>query len=107
MSDYHLSSTSGMKDEYVHEVCRYGGAEPHALAALVIPRNVNELVRLRQYDPFLRLKQKKNCVVYLNKLKMHRGIFCLNPHPLDPSSPWSVEHHLSVKSLNGKNICHV
>jgi hypothetical protein len=41
MSDYHLSSTSGMKDEYVHEVCRYGGAEPHALAALVITSNVN------------------------------------------------------------------
>jgi len=36
MSDYHLSSTTGIKDEYVHEVCRYGGAEPHALAALVI-----------------------------------------------------------------------
>ena len=46
-------STSLIKDDYVHEVCRYGAAEPHAMAALVGGCAAHEAIKLltKQYVP--------------------------------------------------------
>merc|ERR1719189_1227987 len=42
-----------IKDDYVHEVCRFGAAEPHALAALIGGCAAHEAIKLltRQYVP--------------------------------------------------------
>ena len=46
-------STSLIKDDYVHEVCRYGAAEPHAMAALIGGCAAHEAIKLltKQYVP--------------------------------------------------------
>ena len=42
-----------IKDDFVHEVCRYGAAEPHALAAFIGGCAAHEAIKLltRQYVP--------------------------------------------------------
>jgi amyloid beta precursor protein binding protein 1 len=47
-----LSATI-IKDDLVHEVCRYGGAEPHALAAFIGGCAAQEAIKLltKQYVP--------------------------------------------------------
>ena len=42
-----------IKDDFVHEVCRYGAAEPHALAAMTGGCAAHEAIKLltRQYVP--------------------------------------------------------
>eukprot|EP00096_Caligus_rogercresseyi_P005830 TRINITY_DN21867_c0_g1_i1.p1 TRINITY_DN21867_c0_g1~~TRINITY_DN21867_c0_g1_i1.p1 ORF type:complete len:552 (+),score=178.92 TRINITY_DN21867_c0_g1_i1:57-1712(+) len=53
--DYGLGGFLGgiVKDEYIHEVTRYGASEPHALAALVGGAAAQEVIKLltRQYVP--------------------------------------------------------
>ena len=46
-------SSSLIKDDYVHEVCRYGAAEPHAMAALIGGCAAHEAIKLltKQYVP--------------------------------------------------------
>ena len=42
-----------IKDDFVHEVCRYGAAEPHALAAFIGGCAAHEAIKLltQQYVP--------------------------------------------------------
>lgn len=42
-----------IKDDYVHEVCRYGAAEPHAMAAFIGGCAAHEAIKLltKQYVP--------------------------------------------------------
>jgi len=54
MSECYRGINSNLvKDDYVHEVCRYGAAEPHALAALIGGCAAHEAIKLltKQYVP--------------------------------------------------------
>ena len=46
-------SSSVIKDDFVHEVCRFGGSEPHALAAFIGGCAAHEAIKLltKQYVP--------------------------------------------------------
>ena len=52
LADYHVSNMS-IKDDYIHEVCRYGGAEVHAIASFMGGCTAQEIIKLltRQYVP--------------------------------------------------------
>ncbi|XP_040575063.1 NEDD8-activating enzyme E1 regulatory subunit [Lepeophtheirus salmonis] len=55
LSDYGLSGLLGgvVKDEYIHEITRYGASEPHVMAAFIGGCAAQEVIKLltRQYVP--------------------------------------------------------
>ena len=54
LNDYHIPSNAiAIKDDYIHEVCRYGGAELHAMAAFMGGCAAQEAIKIltEQYIP--------------------------------------------------------
>lgn len=53
MAEYQMPSAVVCKDDYIHEVCRYGGAELHAMASIMGGCASQEVIKLvtSQYVP--------------------------------------------------------
>ena len=54
LNDYSIPVNSvAIKDDYIHEICRYGGAELHAMAAFIGGCASQEVIKIltKQYIP--------------------------------------------------------